>query len=33
VQQCISDNMVWYEITDARGNRGWVSRRFLDEVE
>jgi hypothetical protein len=33
VQQCINDNMIWYEITDARGNRGWVSRRFLQEVE
>jgi hypothetical protein len=31
-QQCINDNMLWYEITDARGNRGWVSRRFLEEV-
>ena len=33
VQQCIGDNMLWYEITDARGNRGWVSRKFLEEVE
>ena len=33
VQQCIDDNMLWYEITDARGNRGWVSRKFLEEVE
>jgi hypothetical protein len=32
-QQCIQDNMLWYEITDVRGNRGWVSRRFLEEVE
>ena len=32
-QQCIDDNMLWYEITDARGNRGWVSRKFLEEVE
>jgi hypothetical protein len=32
-QQCIQENMLWYEITDARGNRGWVSRRFLEEVE
>jgi hypothetical protein len=32
-QQCIQDNMLWYEITDARGNRGWVSRTFLEEVE
>lgn len=32
-QQCINDNMLWYEITDARGNRGWVSRKFLEEVE
>ena len=31
VQQCIDDNLLWYEITDARGNRGWVSRRFLEE--
>lgn len=33
VQQCIVDNMLWYEINDARGNRGWVSRKFLEEVE
>lgn len=33
VQQCIEDNMLWYEITDARGNRGWVSRKFLEEGE
>lgn len=33
VQKCIDDNMLWYEITDARGNRGWVSRRFLEEVQ
>ena len=32
-QQCIDDNMLWYEITDARGNRGWVSRKFLEEVD
>ena len=32
-QQCINDNMLWYEITDARGNRGWVSRKFVEEVE
>lgn len=32
VQQCISDNLLWYEITDDRGNRGWVSRKFLEEV-
>lgn len=32
-QQCINDNMLWYEITDARGNRGWVSRKFLDEEQ
>jgi len=31
-QQCIQDNMIWYEITDARGNRGWVSRRYLEEA-
>lgn len=31
VQQCTDDNLLWYEITDARGNRGWVSRRFLEE--
>jgi len=31
VQQCIDDNMLWYEITDARDNRGWVSRKFLEE--
>ncbi|NHQ76084.1 hypothetical protein HAT86_16730 [Roseovarius gahaiensis] len=33
VRQCIDDNRLWYEITDARGNRGWVSRKFLEEVE
>jgi hypothetical protein len=32
-QQCINDNMLWYEVTDARGNRGWVSRKFLEEAE
>jgi len=32
-QQCISENLLWYEITDARGNRGWVSRQFLEEVQ
>lgn len=32
-QQCIDDNMLWYEITDAWGNRGWISRKFLEEVE
>jgi len=32
-QQCINDNMLWYEITDARSNRGWVSRKFLEEGE
>lgn len=31
VQLCTDDNLLWYEITDARGNRGWVSRRFLEE--
>ena len=33
VQECIEGNSVWYEITDARGNRGWVSRKFLEELE
>jgi len=32
-QQCIQDNMIWYEVTDARNNRGWVSRRYLEEFE
>jgi len=32
-QQCIQDNMIWYEVTDARNNRGWVSRRYLEEAE
>jgi hypothetical protein len=27
VQQCIEDNMLWYEITDARGNRTRVVNR------
>lgn len=33
VRQCIDDNRLWYEISDTRGNRGWVSRKFLEEVE
>jgi hypothetical protein len=33
VQQCIDDNMLWFEIIDSRGNRGWVSRKFLEEAE
>jgi hypothetical protein len=32
-QQCINGNMIWYEITDSRGNRGWVSRKFLEEEQ
>jgi hypothetical protein len=32
-QQCIQDNMIWYEITDAVGDRGWVSRRYLEETQ
>jgi hypothetical protein len=32
-QQCISDNIIWYEVTDARNNRGWVSRRYLEGTE
>jgi hypothetical protein len=32
-QQCIQDNMIWHEVTDATGNRGWVSRKFLEESE
>lgn len=32
VQQCIDDNEVWIEVIDARGNRGWVGRKFLAEV-
>jgi len=32
-QQCINDNMLWYEIADTHGNRGWVSRKFLEDVE
>jgi len=32
-QQCIQDNMIWNEVTDARNNRGWVSRRYLEEVQ
>lgn len=30
-RQCIDDNVIWYEVTDARGNRGWISRRFLQQ--
>lgn len=33
VRKCIDDNILWYEIMDGRGNRGWVSRKFLAEVE
>lgn len=32
-QLCIDNNLLWYEITDARGNRGWVSRKFLQEAQ
>jgi len=32
-EQCIQDNMLWYEVTDARNNRGWVSRRYLEETQ
>jgi hypothetical protein len=32
-QQCINDNLLWYEVADTQGNRGWVSRRFLREVQ
>jgi len=32
-QQCIQDNMIWYEVTDGRNNRGWVSRRYLEETQ
>jgi len=32
-QQCILYDMIWYEITDARGNRGWVLRRYLEETQ
>lgn len=31
--QCINENVLWTEITDARGNRGWVSRKFLQDFE
>ncbi len=31
--QCIQDNMIWYEVNDARGNRGWISRRYLEETQ
>ena len=26
---CIADHAVWVEVTDTRGNRGWISRHFL----
>lgn len=32
-QQCIDDHLLWYEVADAQNNRGWVSRKFLEEVE
>jgi hypothetical protein len=32
-QQCIRDHILWYEIVDSGGNRGWISRNFLQEVE
>ncbi len=31
-QQCIDDNVIWYEVLDERGNRGWISRRFLQQA-
>ena len=31
-QQCVDDNVIWYEVIDARGNRGWISRRFLQQA-
>lgn len=31
--ECIIGNNLWYEVIDARGNRGWVSRQFLQEIE
>ena len=30
-RQCVDDNVIWYEVIDARGNRGWLSRRFLQQ--
>lgn len=33
IGQCVEDNQVWVEVEDQFGNRGWVSRRFLHEVE
>lgn len=31
--QCIDNNSVWYEAIDSRGNRGWISRKFLQELK
>jgi hypothetical protein len=31
--QCIDENVLWTEITDAGGNTGWVSRKFLQEID
>lgn len=33
VQKCVDDNVIWSEISDSNGNHGWVSRKFLEEVE
>ena len=32
-QQCINDNVMWSQIKDATGRIGWVSRKFLKEVQ
>lgn len=28
---CVAGNVIWYPIRDARGNAGWVSRRYLGD--
>jgi hypothetical protein len=33
VSQCVDENVIWYEVTDSRRNRGWISRKFLQEVQ
>ena len=30
-RSCIADHTVWVEVSDNRGNRGWISRHFLRE--
>lgn len=29
--QCVADNVIWYPVRDARGNAGWLSRKYLEQ--